>query len=497
MALDKVCDHHDWLSFWKNQNPEKIAFIDGVTHKRWSYHKTFQAVCSIAQGLKSEGIQSGDRVAILSANTPEMVFLFLACQRIGACLVPLNYRLAQVEIQEILYNAQVSFILEDPSLSGGCQHKTKTISTEVLTSWIKKPLHGNIQVPFNSTDETPVMLLYTSGTTGSPKGVIITQKMLFWNSLNTTLSLDLSSQDISVSFLPLFHTGGWNVLLTPFIHRGATTILLPKFDGVEILKWIEAERATILFGVPTTLSLMTQVENFKNVDLSSLRFAVVGGEPMSLSAIHLWHNRGIAIRQGFGMTECGPNLFSLHHRLVEQKLGSIGRPNMYLQWRLVDEQGKNVEVNQVGELWLNGPTLTPGYYNNFEANQLAFEQGWFKSGDLLRYDLDGDFYVVGRKKDMFISGGENVYPAEIEKVLSSHPDILEAAVIPTTDLKWGEVGHAFVVAAGDHEISESELMTFCIDRLAKFKIPRHFTFLDTLPKTDSNKILKRKLKELA
>jgi fatty-acyl-CoA synthase len=485
----------DWLRFWFQQEPHRIAFIDGRSQKRWSYRDTLHGVSSICVGLKNKGLKSGDRIALLAQNKLEMVFLFLACQRLGICLVPINYRLTTVEISEILEDAQVSLVFADPGLVKDVESSHTVIDIETLTTWIDTTANQETITPFLSSNQTVVMLLYTSGTTGRPKGVMITQEMLFWNSLNTSLSLDITSQDVSVSFLPLFHTGGWNVLLTPFIHRGAKTIFLPGFNPEEVLDWIEKESATILFGVPTTLNMMAQAEQFQQTNLSSLRFAVVGGEPMPLSAIKQWHARKVWIRQGFGMTECGPNLFSLHHRLAEKKVGSIGKPNIYVEWRLVNKSGADVEPGDVGELWLKGPVLTPGYYNYPHANELAFEQGWFKSGDLLRYDDDGDFYVVGRKKDMYISGGENVYPAEVERVIGSHPDVIEAAVIGKEHDKWGEVGHAFVVAKHGL-LSKAALAEFCQQHLAKFKVPQDFTFIDSLPKTDSNKIQKRKLKEL-
>ncbi|MCJ8275664.1 MAG: AMP-binding protein, partial [Bdellovibrionales bacterium] len=346
---------------------------------------------------------------------------------------------------------------------------------------------------FDGEYQEPCMILYTSGTTGFPKGVIITPKILFWNSINTSMSLGITQDDSMVSFLPLFHTGGWNVLLTPFSHRGATTVFIPKFDGEQILELCESEKVTILFGVPTTLGMMAGTELFEKVDLSSVRFAVVGGEPMSLNMIQKWHSKGVYIRQGFGLTECGPNCFSLSEKDAEEKIGSIGRPNFYVETRIIDENNKDVEVGAVGELLLRGPMCMESYWNQPDATQQSFFEGWLRTGDLVKKDDENYFYVVGRKKEMFISGGENVYPAEVEKVLSRHPAIEEVAVLGVKDPQWGEVGKAFVVSK--QGLTPNEIINYCNGQIARFKIPKQFQFMDELPKGSTGKILKKELIE--
>jgi fatty-acyl-CoA synthase len=346
------------------------------------------------------------------------------------------------------------------------------------------------------------MILYTSGTSGAPKGALITPKMLHWNSLNTTMRLNISQHDIFVSFLPLFHTSGWNVLLTPFLHRGAKVVLTKKFDAERVLKLYQDERATIMFGVPTTMDMMARASGFRSVDLSSVRYAVVGGESMSLELIRIWQAKGVPIRQGFGLTEFGPNVFSLNEEDAVRKIGSIGFPNFYVETRVVNRAGNDVASGEVGELLLRGPVCTPGYWNNDGATTETIVDNWFHTGDLVRFDDEGFFYVAGRKKDMYISGGENVYPVEVELILSQHPDVHEVAVIGIPDAKWGEVGCAYVsllkpIKSALVREKSDELLAFCQNKLAKYKIPKEVRFCEELPKGDSGKIQKRRLKEMS
>lgn len=483
----------DWLWQWNLYTPKKIALKDRASGRDFTYAQFYQIANSMAGELKKKGVRRGHRVAVLAQNRVETIFLFFALQRLGAMLVPINYRLTTPEVDYVLSDSDPILLFFENEFSDiieGLQNKTQALDILTLNQWMTSP---GLELPFEGGFDEGAMILYTSGTTGFPKGVVITPQILFWNSINTTMSLNLTSEDVTVNFSPFFHTGGWNVLLTPFIHRGATTVLLSKFDADQVLDVIEEEKVTLFFGVPTTLSMMARSEGFDSRNLQTVRFAIVGGEPMPLNMIQLWHRKGVAIRQGFGMTECGPNCFSLSEKDAEKKIGSIGRPNFYVQTRIVNEANEDVAADDVGELLLSGPMCMTEYWQNKEATTNSFHQGWLRTGDLVKRDSEDYYYVVGRIKDMYISGGENVYPAEIEKVMSTHPDIDEVAVLGVKDPQWGEVGKAFIVPKKTGSLSLENIQTFCGEHLARYKIPKKFEFLSELPKGSSGKILKKEL----
>jgi fatty-acyl-CoA synthase len=519
----------DWLKKWSRYSPHSVAFKDADSSLEFTYGSLYFLACRLARHLAEQlQIRKGDRIAVLATNEMEYLPLFFAAQRLGAILVPMNFRLTGRELSHILEDSQPAILIHqdqfsevidtidasviptmrwlfdaNPSRAERSSNLSAFISSQLeffKTENIAENIRRETQdwmTSFESQPEDPCMILYTSGTTGAPKGAIITGKMLHWNSLNTTMSLNIQQSDVALGFLPFFHTGGWNVLLTPLVHRGGRTVLLRKFDAQRVLDLCSREKVSVLFGVPTTMDLMARAPNFASADLSSLRFAIVGGEPMPLQLIHTWQSRGIRIRQGFGMTEFGPGVFSLNAEDAIRKIGSIGFANFYVETRVIDNNGRDVQQGEVGELLLRGPVCTPGYWENPEATAATIKNGWLYTGDLVRYDDEGYFYVAGRKKDMFISGGENVYPVEVERFLGTHPAVREVAVIGVPDAKWGEVGKAFVALKSGCSLTESDLLTFCVGQLATYKTPKSVVFLADLPKGDSGKILKRALKEPA
>ena len=494
----------DWLRQWARLSPHSLAFKDGDGAISYTYRELYRLCLLIADHLEAKfQIKKGDRIAMLATNEIEAIVLYFASQRLGSILVPINFRLTTREVEHVLTDSGATLLVVQNALRSKLGPKAETISLCEFEDFQKTVAEKLIEArsgrkilarEMNLFATDPCMILYTSGTTGAPKGALITPKMLHWNSLNTTLRLNISQSDVFVNFLPFFHTGGWNVLLTPFVHRGATIILTKKFDADKILHLCETEKATIMFGVPTTMEMMSRSSQFEKIDLGRVRYAIVGGEPMSIDLIRTWQRKGVPIRQGFGLTEFGPNVFSLNEEDAIRKIGSIGFPNFYVETRVVDIEGRDVSTNEIGELLLRGPVCTPGYWENPSATAEAIVDGWFHTGDLVRFDEDGYFYVAGRKKDMFISGGENVYPVEVESILSQHPAVREVAVIGIADAKWGEVGRAFISLAENQNVSAEEILAFCGDKLAKFKIPREIRFLESLPKGDSGKILKRRLR---
>ena len=499
----------DWLGRWSTYAPNKAALIDGDSGKELSYLKFFQHASTCAAKLQKDfQIGFGDRVAAVCTNELEYVVLFYALQRIGAILVPVNFRFTEKEIDYVLGNCGAKLVVTQASFAekietvrkNNTQHEFQTILLQKLID-LEKNDHVSFAFTSQAQQDTPTMILYTSGTTGFPKGAILHHDMLFWNAVNTSLRLNISQNDCAVIFLPLFHTGGWNVLMTPFFHRGATIVLTKKFDADQVLQLSESHHCSLLFGVPTTMDMMARSARFATCNLQSLRYAVVGGEPMPVELIRTWAEKGVAVRQGYGLTEFGPNVFSLNEEDAIRKIGSIGFPNFYIEIKIMN-QDQEAAPNEVGELWLKGPMCMLGYWNNPKATaETIVQDGWLKTGDLVRRDEDGYVYVVGRMKEMYISGGENVYPAEVEKVLRSLPIVREAAVIGVEDSKWGEVGKAFVTleettSKMDQEAIKVQILDYCMAHLAKFKIPKYIQFLDSLPKGESGKILKKDLKSL-
>lgn len=307
--------------------------------------------------------------------------------------------------------------------------------------------------------------------------------VLFWNSINTAMSLIINSESRTVNVMPPFHTGGWHVLLTPFLHHGAYVCMMKKVDPLVLLQLLQTEKATVFMGVPTILQMVAAQPEFEQASFPDMYYLIVGGEPMPIPLIERWHAKKVPVRQGYGMTEVGPNLTSLHQSDAIRKKGSIGRPNFYVQIRIVDEQDCDVPSGVQGELWLHGPMQTPGYWCNAEGTRTAFSPDgkWFRTGDLVVQDEAFYLYVVDRVKNMIKSGGENIYPAEIERVLVQHPAVAEACVVGAPDEKWGEVGRTFVVLKAGQKTDTENIQSFCREHLAKFKVPKYVEFTPELP----------------
>ena len=355
-----------------------------------------------------------------------------------------------------------------------------------------------------------MLILYTSGTTGTPKGAMLSHRMITWNAVNTQISWGLRDTDITPTFAPFFHAGGWNVLTTPIFHCGGTIVLLSKSDPATILRATVQEKCTILFAVPTVFQMLLEQPNFATTDLSAVRFCIAGGSSCPIPLIQSYAARGLEFRQGYGLTEVGVNCFSLAPEDALRKAGSVGRPVFHSRARVVDDEERDVAPDEVGELALAGPHVCSGYWKRPEAyldptvraniSGLSLLEPERVAGvverlraDLVRRDAEGYYFIVGRKKDMFISGGENVYPAEVEAVLITHPEIADAAVIARPDPKWGEVGLAVVVARTPGSLTPSAVIAYCDGKLARFKIPRSVVFLDELPRNAMGKVIKTDL----
>jgi fatty-acyl-CoA synthase len=495
----------DWIGRWGRSFPGKEALVDVIQGRRYTYGELADEVHRMARFLRSElGVQRGDRVAVLSFNRVEVILLFFAASRLGAILVPLNVRLAPGEFVYYIEDAGPKVLFFDadhePTVAGlkprvQVDHyvnldKGENLGLSLASLWEGLSVSPPPEVEVTAND--PQLIIYTSGTTGLPKGVIMTHGMITWNSFNTNIGWDLRSEDRTVLHSAMFYTAGWNVFTLPLFHCRATNVLVRGFDAGLVLDLIEQERLTLFFGVPTMYQMLMESPGFAKTDFSSIRFLVSGGAPLPRKVIDAFQSdKGIRMWEGYGLTEVGPNNF-----LANGKPGSVGHPMFHVDVKLVGQNGEDVSSGGDGELLLKGEHICAGYWNKPEASAEAIRDGWFHTGDLARSDEDGHLSIVGRKKDMLISGGINVYPIEIERVLESHPAVAGAAVIGVPDEKWGEVGKAILELRPGAHVTWEQLQAFLGERLGKYKIPKYMTILGELPRTAaSGKIQKFILRE--
>ncbi len=496
----------DWLGRREWLTPERVALVDDHTGARYTYRQLNVRANRMAAVLRDQlGIGHGDRVAILARNQVCYLDLLFASAKLGAILVPLNWRLTAAELAFQLNDCTPRALFCDSEFRTAarraCEH-SQPIQTLFLDAQPGDPpleqwLAAAPDAPVTSEVdlEDPHLILYTSGTTGQPKGAILPHRVLVWNSLNTNVSWELRADDVSIIHSPLFHTGGINVLTLPLLHTGGRMVLMREWDPARCLQLIEQERVTVFFAVPTMFHMLRQAPNFAQTDLSSVRFFISGGAPCPPSLIRAFQHDGVPFRQGYGLTEVSVNCFSLAPEDALRKPGSVGRPVFHLDARIVAGDEQDVPAGEIGELILRGPTVCAGYWNNPQATAATIRDGWLHTGDLAYQDAEGYFFIVDRKKDMFISGGENVYPAEIEHVLMAHPAVAECAVIGVPDLKWGEVGRALVVLVPGAQASVDELFAYCRQRLARYKVPKSLVLVDALPHNASGKVAKPALRQ--
>ena len=494
----------DLLAKQADLRPNKIALVDPNTNRDFTYAQFNERASRFAEFMQTEwNIQKGERVAILTPNGTDYFEVLYACAKIGAILVPLNWRLAVPELQGILDDSKPRALIYDTAHTDAAKALAGEMFTLPLTPGVKEDKNyeaalasasgKTIVMPATPLNET-WYLLYTAGTTGKPKGVIQTHGMVLYNHLNIAPAIDLTSQDTTLNLLPVFHTGGNNMYTNPTFIAGGTAIVPRAFDVVQTMNLLSM-RVTAFFGVPAMYLFMSQNPDFEKTDFSSMRSWACGGAPMPLSLLELYEKRGIMIQQGFGMTETGPTVFLVDEAHAVAKSGSVGKPQPWVDVRIVDQSGKDVAIGENGELLIKGPGVTPGYWQLPVITKQSFEEGWLHSGDVARCDDEGYYYIVDRWKDMFISGGENVYPAEVENVLFSNPAIGEAAVIGVKDEKWGEVGCAVVALKPNQTLTEAEVIEFCKARLAKYKVPKSVVFVPALPRNAAGKVLKTELRK--
>ncbi|GAB4544529.1 MAG: long-chain fatty acid--CoA ligase [Anaerolineae bacterium] len=494
-------------------SPTALAVVDAgkSPHRAFTYQQMNARANQLANWLATHGIGKGDVVGILARDGVEFLDAFFACSKLGAILALYNWRLHPREVLGVVeLTTPKGFIFShdfSESVRLLCAEYAKIAALLHLEGEsIGGSLHFEAALESSSaqavgTDnveaEDTVALIFTGGTTGLPKAAQVTHKMIAWNTLNTIIH-DLRHGDVTVNVFPMFHTGGMFVYTLPLLILGGTVILTRQFDAAQVLDLLQQYKATVFAGVPTMYQMLTLAPNWPSADLSRLRFCTSGGAPLPISLIEQFKaEKGVQFKQGFGMTEFGPGIFALAPEDALRKAGSIGRPNFFVDARIVDDNNQPLGPNEVGELVLKGESMSGGYFRNPADSAAAIDaDGWFHTGDLARYDEEWYFTIVDRKKDMFISGGENVYPAEIEQVLYKHPAVQMCAVIGVPDPKWGEVGKACVVLKPNMQATAEELLEHMALHLARYKVPKSVELMDRLPISAAGKILKRELREL-
>ena len=486
--------------------PDKLALVFG--DERRSFAELDQRVNRLANGLLARGVGRGDKVAILMQNRLEVVESYLACAKSGAWAVPVNFRLAPSEVAYIVENSESSGVISDGPLAevaagaaaglrfhitsaAQCPDGAEDYETVIASAPADEP-----DVLVEESDVA--FLMYTSGTTGLPKGAMLTHRNLVANTLHWIIEIQATSDDVWLSGTPLFHVGALSGVL-PFLYLGGTDVILPvgSFDAAHALELMQELNVTMCYFVPAQWQQICQSPTVGTIDATALRKAVWGAAPASRETLELmtstFPNAGIVA--AFGQTEMSPNCAYLKDADALRKMGSVGKPAVGVEARIVDDEGRDVPALSVGEIVYRGPTVMEGYYRNADATAEAFRDGWFHSGDLVRADEESFLYVVDRKKDMIISGGENIYAAELESVLESHPAVSQAAVIGIPHPRWGETPVAVVVKVADRRVDEQELIDLCRQQLASYKKPSAVVFRDSLPRNATGKVVKKILRD--
>jgi fatty-acyl-CoA synthase len=493
-----------WTARRARMSPQRVALVH--EGRRTSYARLHERVLRLAAALRARGVQPGDRVAYLGLNHPAFLETLFATTAVGAVFVPVNFRLTPQEVAYALSDSGARVLVhadshqqivdevrgQVPASSflavGGASDGSSEPFDAVLAASEPVPVDEPVAL------HDPAMILYTSGTTGRPKGAVLTHANVSWNMVNVLVDTDLRHDEVSLVCAPLFHVAALNMICLPTLVKGGTVILMSSFDAESVLEHIEREGVTCIFGVPTMFDRIAASGRWGTADLSGLRTVMCGGAPVPLRTISTYLDRGVVFLQGYGMTETSPGALFLDAEHAHSKAGSAGVPSFFTDVRVVRPDGTEVEPGERGEVVVSGPNVMAGYWLQPESTQAAVRDGWFHSGDVAVVDADGYVRIVDRIKDMIVSGGENIYPAEVEEALFSHPDVAECAVIGVPDDEWGEVGRAIVVPRPGSKPTAEELLAHLGGRLARYKIPKSIVFVEQLPRTGAGKVLKTRLR---
>jgi fatty-acyl-CoA synthase len=500
-------------SYVVETNAEKFPDKEAILYqeRRIPYRELNDRVNGLAKGLLDLGIGKGDIVAILLYNCSEYIEITFAANKIGAVWLPLNFRLAGPELSYILDNAKAKVLISEKDF-GETTEKIRTqipglthyiaVGEECPKGWdrydelVEKNLGADVGHAAVELDDLH-RLMYTSGTTAHPKGVMLTYGNLYWKSIGHILTFGITHEDKTLVVGPLYHVGGLDLPATGTLYVGGSVSILRAFDPVKVLDTIDREKITNLWLAPAMVNMLFQEPTFKDYDVSSVRFIIDGGEKMPMPLIReimqKFPNAWFA--DAYGLTETVSGDTFLSKDKVVEKIGSVGKPVAQLRVRVVDEQDNDLPPGQLGEIVLRGPKVFKGYWKNPEATAEALKNGWFHTGDIGRLDEEGYLYIEDRKKDIIISGGENVSSQEVERVIYESPKVLEAAVVGIPHPKWLEVPKAYVVLKKGERMTPEEVVEMCSQKLAKFKVPKEVEFIDALPRNPSGKVLKRELRQ--
>lgn len=500
----------DWLGRRAQLSPERTALYDAqdglrpITYGAWD-----RSAVRTAALLRRLGVERGDRVAVLAYNSVAFLDLWFACGKLGAVLQPLNWRLTRPELAGLLADATPCIFAYGPEFAATARDLRGQAPS--VRRWLAldggalADLDDDLLAAREACDEAippidlgwddPWVICYTGGTTGLPKGAILTHGNLTFNAVNTVMSWGLDAGDTAILNTPLFHTGGLNVFTAPLVLAGGASVVCKGFDADQVFDLIATRRATIFFGVPTMFAALQQHQRWAAADFSRLKLVISGGAPCPLPVFEEFWRRGVDFKTGYGLTEAGPNTFWLPPADVRRKPGAVGFPLFFIDVKVCDEHGAVRGPDEVGELWVRGPHVCKGYWGRPEETAKAITpEGWLRTGDLASRDAEGYYTIVGRSKDVIISGGENIYPAEVESVLCGHRAVAEATLLAAPDERWGEVGWAVVVPRPAHQIDTDELLAFAARSLARYKLPRRVIIQsEPLPKTAAGKIDKQAL----
>lgn len=501
-----------WTTDRSVATPHRIAIDDrGCT---LAYHELERRASALAAGFRSAGYRVGDRVATLTGNSSDHVVAFFACAKAGLVLVPLSWRLSPRELAGQLEHAEPQLLLVEGDLeslgAATCallphRPRTAALGPGGVEKSVPPPTRVSPAADGPASegpgrrdvhDDDALLMIFTSGTEGASKAAVLTHANCFWNNLSLSRTLDMGSNDVVLAVLPQFHVGGWNIqpLLAWWV--GATVVLERGFDPGRVLQLIPERGVTMLMGVPTQYLMLAEHPDFASAELGSLRHAVVGGAPMPAPLLRIWHRRGVALSQGYGLTEASPNVLCLPNEDAERMVGYSGKPYPHVAVAVADPAtGEILEGAAAGELLVGGPGVFAGYFRDPAATAAVLAGGWLHTGDLVERDAEGYIKVVDRLKDIYISGGENVAPSEVEAVLLGHPAVAQAAVVGVDDPRWGESGLAFVVVRPGMATDEQELLEHCSSQLARFKVPARIEMVSALPRTALNKVLRAKLRQ--